>query len=307
MEYLAGLGEPGFEALWERVRRTISGSPLSDDLVTILQGGLTFLALAGRTDEALVVVRQAVDLFSDLGTSFRASELSRVAAWVVADAVLADRTGSTGAPVSDAHALMARLTDLAEGWQGRLADPGPRLSELLRLDGRQVAAEAGRMRGADGADDWAALAEGWAALGRPFRTAIARWREAGAAERAEDRARAVEALRESHRLATTLGAAPLVGHLETMARRLRVRLTVSGSETDVGTRGDASPYGLTRRELEVLAAVAAGRTNRQIAEALFISESTAGVHVSNILGKLGVSTRTEAAGLAIEQGLARPQ
>ncbi len=307
MEYLAGTGEPGFEALWERVRRTVSGSPLSDDLVTILQGALTFLAFAGRTDEALAVVRQAVDLFGDLGTSFRASELSRVAAWVVADAVLADRTGSAGTPVPDADALMARLADLAEGWQRRLADPGPRLSELLRLDGRQVAAEAGRMRGADVADDWAALADGWAALGRPFRTAIARWREAGAAERAEDRARAAEALRESHRLATTLGAAPLVGHLETMARRLRVRLAVSGSETDVGTRGDASPYGLTRRELEVLAAVAAGRTNRQIAEALFISESTAGVHVSNILGKLGVSTRTEAAGVAIEQGLARPQ
>ena len=62
-------------------------------------------------------------------------------------------------------------------------------------------------------------------------------------------------------------------------------------------------YGLTRREREVLAAVAAGRTNRQIADALFISESTAGVHVSNILGKLGVATRTEAARAALDQGL----
>ena len=62
-------------------------------------------------------------------------------------------------------------------------------------------------------------------------------------------------------------------------------------------------YGLTRRELEVLAEVATGRTNREIAEALFISESTAGVHVSNILGKLGVSTRTEAARVALDQGL----
>ena len=203
---------------------------------------------------------------------------------------------------------MARLADLAEGWQGRLADPGPRLSEVLRLDGRQVAAEAGRMRGADVADDWAALADGWTALGRPFRDRyrpLARGRR-GRARRAIAReplrpcARAIAwpRLSEPHRS---------LGHLETMARRLRVRLAVSGSETDVGTRGDASPYGLTRRELEVLAAVAAGRTNRQIAEALFISESTAGVHVSNILGKLGVATRTEAAGVAIEQGLARPQ
>jgi DNA-binding NarL/FixJ family response regulator len=68
-----------------------------------------------------------------------------------------------------------------------------------------------------------------------------------------------------------------------------------------GTPGPA--YGLTPREREVLDALAAGRTNRQIADALFISESTAGVHVSNILGKLGVATRTEAARLAIDQGL----
>ena len=46
-----------------------------------------------------------------------------------------------------------------------------------------------------------------------------------------------------------------------------------------------------------------GRTNRQIAETLFISENTAGVHVSNILGKLGVAGRTEAAAIAVRGGL----
>ena len=99
MEYLAGTGEPGFEALWERVRRTVSGSPLSDDLVTILQGALTFLAFAGRTDDALAVVRQAVDLCRRPGHELPGERARRVAAWVVADAVLADRTGSAGAPV----------------------------------------------------------------------------------------------------------------------------------------------------------------------------------------------------------------
>jgi len=63
---------------------------------------------------------------------------------------------------------------------------------------------------------------------------------------------------------------------------------------------------LTPREREVLALVADGRTNRQIAERLFISESTAGVHVSNILGKLGVATRTEAAGVAVRLNLDQP-
>ena len=64
--------------------------------------------------------------------------------------------------------------------------------------------------------------------------------------------------------------------------------------------------GLTAREREVLALVALGRTNRQIAEELFISENTAGVHVSNILGKLGVAGRGEAAAVAYRLGLVEP-
>ena len=60
---------------------------------------------------------------------------------------------------------------------------------------------------------------------------------------------------------------------------------------------------MTAREREVLGLVARGRTNRQIADELFITENTAGVHVSNILGKLGVATRTEAAAVAVRLGL----
>ena len=69
----------------------------------------------------------------------------------------------------------------------------------------------------------------------------------------------------------------------------------------VGGRRPPSPLdrlGLTEREQEVLALVAVGRTNRQIAEALFISPKTATIHVSNILGKLGVRNRVEAATIA---------
>ena len=68
-------------------------------------------------------------------------------------------------------------------------------------------------------------------------------------------------------------------------------------------RAPDADHELTPRELEVLTLVAAGRTNREIAEALFVSEKTAGHHVSSILRKLGVRSRVEAAGAAQRLGL----
>ncbi len=68
-------------------------------------------------------------------------------------------------------------------------------------------------------------------------------------------------------------------------------------------RGPRDAYGLSPREQEVLNILAEGRTDRDIAARLFISERTVHVHVRRILAKLGVSSRTEAAGLAIRQGL----
>jgi DNA-binding NarL/FixJ family response regulator len=67
---------------------------------------------------------------------------------------------------------------------------------------------------------------------------------------------------------------------------------------------EEDPFGLTERERQVLALVAEGATNRQIGAALFMAEKTASVHVSRILAKLGVRSRTEAAGLAHRLGLA---
>ena len=74
---------------------------------------------------------------------------------------------------------------------------------------------------------------------------------------------------------------------------------------DLGDAAASSdtPFALTPREREVLALVASGLTNRQIGERLFITEKTASVHVSNILGKLGVATRSQAASVAHRLGL----
>jgi DNA-binding NarL/FixJ family response regulator len=66
------------------------------------------------------------------------------------------------------------------------------------------------------------------------------------------------------------------------------------------------PDGLTQREAEVLALVAAGRTNREIAAALVLSQKTVARHLSNIFAKIDVTSRTQAAAYAYEHGLATP-
>ena len=76
---------------------------------------------------------------------------------------------------------------------------------------------------------------------------------------------------------------------------------IAGDTSGVAPRPDT--FGLSGREREVLALVAQGRTNREIGERLFISQKTVGVHVGNILSKLAVSGRVEAATVAIRLGL----
>jgi len=88
-----------------------------------------------------------------------------------------------------------------------------------------------------------------------------------------------------------------------VARRMRSG-AANGSNTGSEADGIAS---LTARERDVLACVARGLPNRAIAEALGITERTARTHVSNILAKLGLSSRTQAALLAVQHGLDRPE
>ena len=87
-----------------------------------------------------------------------------------------------------------------------------------------------------------------------------------------------------------------------MPRPLLAEIRALGTSRGAG-RADDAPATLTEREREVLALLAEGRTNRQIAGQLYISEKTVSVHVSNILAKLGVGRRTEAAAIARRDGL----
>jgi DNA-binding CsgD family transcriptional regulator len=109
-------------------------------------------------------------------------------------------------------------------------------------------------------------------------------------------------LRRAAAITGRLGARPLDSEVTALARRARLDLAPpTPAAADVPA--PAAQLGLTPREAEVLALVAAGRSNRQIAQALFISPRTASVHVSNILAKLRVRTRVEAAAVAHRLGL----
>lgn len=123
------------------------------------------------------------------------------------------------------------------------------------------------------------------------------------------RADARRVLRDAHDTALEAGLGALVRDSRALATRGRIELAadVTAKPIRVPRRRTASashdPYGLTPREREILTLLAAGYSNRRIGEHLFVSPKTAGVHVSNILGKLGVAGRVEAAVIAHRLGL----
>jgi DNA-binding CsgD family transcriptional regulator/tetratricopeptide (TPR) repeat protein len=156
-----------------------------------------------------------------------------------------------------------------------------------------------RLRSPD-ASAWLEAGRRWSALGDSWWVVVARLREAEAAASTGDMARAAEALLEAHRLATELGATGLIADAEAIARRTRISLAAPTGV--VLTEMAAGRLGLTARESEVLSLVAAGHTNRRIGAELFVSEKTASVHVSNILRKLGVASRVDAAAIAQRVG-----
>ncbi|WP_461010478.1 helix-turn-helix transcriptional regulator [Streptomyces capparidis] len=140
-------------------------------------------------------------------------------------------------------------------------------------------------------------------VGWPYPLALARYRQAEALVGSGDREGAGAALRRAAREAGRLGAGALSREIGQLAERARIPLEEAAERRPERPVTPDAALGLTRREREVLRLVTAGRTNRQIAEELFITPKTASVHVSNILAKLGVAGRGEAAALAHRLGL----
>ena len=247
------------------------------------QPGLALLRLA-RGDPAGAVRALAGRLADTADAAKRARFLP-----ALVEAALAAREASVprdgGAGVPDGEDLLTRARAAAEELDAAAEAIG---TETLRAM-------------ADQASGAVALAAGdAAAAARHLRRAASAWLELGAV---------YPAARARVGLAAALGAR---GDDEGADRELaaaREAFESLGAEGDLARlratgRGAAAPAGLTSRELEVLAGISGGESNRAIALRLGISVRTVDRHVSNVLDKLGVASRAEAAAFAARHGLA---
>jgi DNA-binding CsgD family transcriptional regulator/tetratricopeptide (TPR) repeat protein len=280
-----GLGDlDAAQARLQAVRRLLPGSVPEAQNAGPLLGGLAELALwRGDLDQAKQLVAQAVPQVA--ANPRYAAPIYALGLRVEADRAELARARRPGQPAPD-DATATTLLDRLEQ-----AAAGPAAAGLPELAAWQATARAEltRQQGRPDPAAWAAAAAAWQRLGQPYRVAYAGFRHAEALLAARDRDSAAVVLRHAAAIAGRLGARLLDGEIQALARRARLGLAPAAGATApaAGTAAPAAQLGLTPREVEVLALVAAGRSNRQIAQALFISPKTVGVHVSNILAKLG--------------------
>jgi DNA-binding CsgD family transcriptional regulator/tetratricopeptide (TPR) repeat protein len=247
-------------------------------------------ALAGRgdLDAALEVVDDVLRSDVQAGDNRHLWPLLATAARLAADAVQAARDRA-----ADTASAATRL--------GVVADHAARLPAPVRPSQawrEETGAELERGEGSATAARWLAVADAWAEVGWPQRRAEALLRAAEAGASA-DRTAAAQWFGEALQAFERLGAAPAIERAGALARRARFESVPAQRDPQEPT--SASPldqWHLTPRETDVLRLVAEGRTNGQIGAELFISTKTASVHVSNLLAKLGVASRVEAAALA---------
>ena len=262
-------------ALWDRrpgdaieeIRRALALFTVPD--LTILSGRLL-----------MVGMRAAADLAE--GARARRDPPAAAAAMAAADGLVTWAAEMGGAPFTD-HPFVAAIPAERATWD----------------------AERTRLAGPSDPRAWSAAVEAWQDLGCPHRVGYAGWRQAQALlEAGQPAAAAAGVLRAA--AAAADGHAPLLARIGTLGERARIPLQPPEASTPPSP-AHARAYGLTGRELTVLRLLAAGRTNAQIGAELYISGKTVGVHVSNILRKLEVSGRVQAAAVAERAGLLHSQ
>lgn len=265
--------------------------PMPQHVLPLARVALGVAAEEGRIADARAELLRALDDGFPPGTHRYGWPLLRAAATAEAEA----RTLSAAEP--GRAEILDRLGEAVR----HLATGAP----LWQAYDHWTRAELRRAQGEDTADDWSPVVTAFECLDRPYELARVRHRLAGALLAGggdDERDRAVELLRLTAAVAAHLDARPLADAVARLAQRARLTLTRAPRQV-LASADPAAALGLTSRERDVLRLVSAGRTNRQIAEELFISPKTASVHVSNILSKLGVSGRGEAAAVAHRLGL----
>ena len=274
------------------VRATLDGVRYKDEHQLPMARLESEVQLAeGRPAEAMAAVEEPLDRYN-VPASPRYGWPLLVAG---VRACLAAAAAGNEALASRAEALRERMRTEA----GRLVADGVSQS-AHRLTFAAEMARADRLSPGDQLAAWDQAAQAWEKASEPYPMAVALLRAAETALGAGDHGAGAQRLRRAATLAGRLGAGALSDDIALLARRARIGL--GGQDDDPGAAGTGPAQqdrlGLTAREFEVLRLVAAGRSNREIAAELFISAKTASVHVSNILGKLGVASRGEAAATA---------
>ncbi|MET9891482.1 AAA family ATPase [Streptomyces sp. NPDC006465] len=271
--------------------------PMPQHSLPLLGTTIGLAAGEGRLLDARSALEQALDAGFPPGTQRYAWPLLLAAATAEADARGLPVAGPGRAPALDRIRTAAKT--LATG------------APIWVAHADWVRAELQRAEGVSTPDQWFEVVSDLEPLERPYDLARVRLRLAeallltGADD--DERVRATELLRLARAAADHLGARPLADAVALLAQRARLTLEHAPERSGAASADPAVALGLTSRERDVLRLVAAGRSNRQIAEELFISPKTASVHVSNILAKLDVSGRGEAAALAHRLRLFPPE
>jgi DNA-binding CsgD family transcriptional regulator len=250
----------------------------------------------GRPDEAYDQAQRALALVTVTDDASRRAHICALGVHALADQLASDRGRGRQADGKTAQKLAADLVQEAN----RLVDggAGSRAPQAMACISMCMAEES-RLSRSDPLL-WASAAALWSAAHEPYRTAYCQWRQAEALlESRVGRREATDCLQDAFATASRIGAVPLRTQIEQLAQRARITLSVDLAPD----ASSADALGLTPRELEILGRLADGLTDREIAEALFISKKTASVHVSNVLHKLDVSNRVEAGRIGQAHGL----
>jgi len=279
-----------YEALGERV---IGPDP---DLMHLRRAELAIVA--GEPAEARERIRDTLARLAEPELDNDARLLMLVGLRAEAEEADAARAAGSGDRLAAAVAAATELGERLDAHLSRVVGAAVEPVPVLDADRALGIALVAHALGSPDSKAWDAAVAGRRVLGRPHELAMVLADAAVAYLDARRRDDAALAITEAHAIAVDLGAEPLRMRLESLARRARIGVEGVDTVDDAAER-----LGLTRREREVLALLADGRSNRQIGEQLYMAESTAGVHVSNILGKLGVTRRSEAAAVAHRMGL----